>query len=46
MKKTKAKAEDLIEDLVDNEEPREVWGVKHTGYLSPEAISRRFSSVM
>jgi len=36
MKLTKAKAHDLVDDLIENEVERDVWGVKHTGYLSPE----------
>jgi hypothetical protein len=46
MKVTKAKAHDLVDDLIENEKERDVWGVKHTGYLSPEAISRRFTKNM
>jgi hypothetical protein len=42
MEKTKKIAESIVEDM-DYE--RDIYGVKHVGYLSPEKISRQYSKL-
>lgn len=42
MEKTKKIAEEIVEDM-DYE--REIYGVKHIGYMSPEKISRQYSKL-